>query len=126
MNLVMVHVGLEVVVVVVVKNITFLVRGILEHKELLNFSEPKFPDADELVPGHPYSEEEIKVRVDAQRRLCAYRALVFWTWPDIGKHRRPLPSCIYALVRAKFDGGVSDEEYADMSHTEFIPIEDAD
>ena len=88
---------------------------------MLYFLEPKHPDAESLVVGEGCTHEEKEKAVCAQRRLSAYRSLVFWTWNDIGKHRRPLPSCVYAMVRAVFcPAYVTDEEFADMDHTLFI------
>ena len=89
------------------------------------FVEPKYPDAETLVVGNSLTQEEKDAAVSAQHRLSAYRSLVFWTWPDIGKHRRPLPSCVYAMVRAVFcPPHVSDEEFAEMDHTLFLDPED--
>lgn len=56
-----------------------------------------------------------------QRRLCAYRSLVFWTYPTGLRRgeRRPLPACVYNMVRAAYPGTEDEDEYADMAHTEF-------
>jgi hypothetical protein len=65
------------------------------------------------------TEEKVRKTEMAQKRPSAYRSLVFWTWPDIGKHRRALPCCVYAMISATFMP-TSDEEFADMDHTEFV------
>ena len=57
----------------------------------------------------------------AQRRLSAYRSLVFWSYPDIHRGcRRALPSCVYALVRALFPPTDDEEEFAEIDHTIYI------
>ena len=58
----------------------------------------------------------------AQRRLSAYRALLFWTYPDIKRaERKPLPSCVYGLVRAMCSPTADEEVFADMDFTSFVP-----
>ena len=85
---------------------------------------PKFPDAKELVPGPTLTAAQIYSKVCSQRRMCAYRALVFWCFREIRKgERRPLPSCIYALVRASYPGTENEEEFADMVFSEFEFVE---
>ena len=57
----------------------------------------------------------------AQRRLSAYKALIFWTYPDIKRgERKPLPSCVYGLVRAMCSPTAVDV-FADMDFTSFVP-----
>ena len=58
----------------------------------------------------------------AQRRLSAYRALIFWTYPDIKRaERKPLPSCVYSLARAMFLPTDDEEVFADTDFTSFVP-----
>ena len=58
----------------------------------------------------------------AQRRLSAYRALIFWTYPDIKRaERKPLPSCVYGLVRAMFPPTDDEEVFADTDFTSYVP-----
>ena len=77
--------------------------------------------------GEGVTKEEKDKAVCAQNRLSAYRSLVFWTWPDIGKHRRPLPCCVYAMVCAVFcPANVTDEEFADMDHAAFVANDEDD
>lgn len=84
-------------------------------------SVPRYQDAEQLHPSAALTEEEIRKRVNAQKRLCAYRALIFWTYPDIRRReRRPLPSCIYAMVRAMFPSEQDEEIWADLQHTVFF------
>ena len=84
-------------------------------------SVPRYPDAKALQPSVVLTPEEISRRVNAQRRLCAYRSLIFWTYPNIRKReRKPLPSCIYALVRAMFPSHESEEIWADLAHTVYV------
>ena len=80
-----------------------------------------YPDAYGLQPNADLSQAEINTRINAQRRLSAYRSLVFWTYPDIRtKDRRPLPSCTYAMVRAVYPSTEDEEIWADLQHTVFI------
>lgn len=81
---------------------------------------PTYPDAEALVVGEGLTEEMINQRKNEQKRLCAYRSLVFWAFPHIRRgERRPLPSCIYAMVRAMFPSIQNEEVYADWQHTAF-------
>ena len=58
----------------------------------------------------------------AQRRPSAYRAVIFWTYPDIKRaERKPLPSCLYGLVRAMCSPTADEEVFADMDFTSFVP-----
>jgi len=76
-------------------------------------------DTDTLVPNEHITEKEIRKLQNEQYRLSAYRSLVFWTYPKIRSgERRPLPACVYAMVRAMFPP-TDDEEYADYNHTLF-------
>ena len=64
--------------------------------------------------------------VNAKKRLCAYRNLVFWCWPNIRrKERRPLPSCLVSLVRATFPPTDNEEEFANWQFAGFCYAEDA-
>ena len=71
---------------------------------------PRYPDAEQIVPIAQLSQDEINKRINAQRRLSAYRALIFWTFPDIRRRdRRPLPSCVYGMVRAMYPSEEDEE-----------------
>ena len=78
-------------------------------------SEPKVPVAESLIPNEQLTEEDVQ---KAQRRLSAYRALIFWTYPA---ERKPLPSCVYGLVRAMCSPTADEEVFADMNFTSFVP-----
>ena len=66
-------------------------------------SESKVPDAESLVPHEQLTEEDVQKAQMAQRRLSAYKALIFWTNPDIKlAERKLLPSCVYGLGPAMF------------------------
>ena len=80
-------------------------------------SEPKVPVAESLVPNEQLTEEDVQKAQMAQRMLSAYRALIFWTYPA---ERKPLPSCVYGLVRAMCSP-MADEVFADMDFTSFVP-----
>ncbi|XP_067941085.1 uncharacterized protein [Watersipora subatra] len=82
---------------------------------------PKYPDAESLVPSERLKDCDIYNMVCRQRRLCAYRSLVFWTYPTGLRRgeRRPLPACMYNMVQAAYPGTEDEDEYADMAHTEF-------
>ena len=83
-------------------------------------AEAKRPNAELLEPSRHLSKEKIKQMLNAQRRLTAYRALVFWTYPDIRRgERRALPSCVYSMVRAAYPP-TEDEEYADWEHSVYV------
>ena len=74
-----------------------------------------------MQPSAVYSAEDIHKLLMSQRRLSAYRSLVFWTYPDIRRgSRRALPSCIYGLVRAMYPPTDDEEEFATMEHTVYI------
>ena len=96
----------------------------LNHKIYLctfGVSEPKVPDPESLVPNEQLTEEDVQKAQMAQRRLSAYRALIFWTYPDIKRaDHRPLPSCVHGLVRDMFPP-TADEVIADIDLTSFIP-----
>ena len=52
---------------------------------------------------------------NAQKRLCAYRNLVFWLMPQIRRgERRPLPACLVSKIRALFPPTDDEEEFADL------------
>lgn len=69
--------------------------------------------ADDLFPnGEPV--------VNARNRLCAYRQMVFWCWPGIRRReRRPLPSCLVSMIRAKFPPTEDEEVFADFIWKDF-------
>jgi hypothetical protein len=80
------------------------------------FAGPVYPDAESLA-GDQYTAEEINKLINDQRRLCAYRSLVFWAYPNLRRQeRRPLPSCLYLLVRATFPG-MDEEIWSDYNHS---------
>lgn len=55
-------------------------------------------------------------------RIAAYRSLVFWAFPYIRKkQRKPLPSCIYMLVRAMYPPTEDDELFAEYDFTQYVP-----
>lgn len=83
---------------------------------------PKYPDADAPeVAANPGDDEHYK-RVNAQHRMCAYRSLIFWTYPDIRKkERHPLPACIYRLIRDKFPITQGEEPCDDLQYTVYMP-----
>ena len=56
-----------------------------------------------------------------KQRLCAYRNLIFWFYPTIRrKQRKPLPSCLYSLVRAMFPPTDNEEDFADWEFSKFV------
>ena len=64
-------------------------------------AEPVYEDAETLIVGERYSAQEIEKRKNDQKRLSAYRSLVFWAYPELRRgDRRPLPACTYLFVRA--------------------------
>lgn len=74
------------------------------------------------MPNERWTEEEIAALKRKQQRLAAYRSMIFWTYPDIKKkERRPLPSCLYMLIRAMFPPTDDEELFADFIFTKFIP-----
>jgi hypothetical protein len=84
-----------------------------------------FPDAEKLKPGSRYTAADIHRLLMKQRRLSAYRSLVFWTYPDIKKRQRyPLPSCVYGMVRAMFPPTDNEEEFADWVFSEYKDLVD--
>lgn len=87
-------------------------------------SAPRYPDAYTLQPNERLSESDIEDLKKKQNRLAAYRALIFWTYPEIRKkERRPLPSCVYKMVRMKFSPSESDDELTnyDDVFTKYVP-----
>lgn len=88
---------------------------------------PRYPDAEQLVPTVNMPQSEINKRINAQRRMCSYRSLIFWTFPDIRRReRRPLPACVYGMVRAAFPAEEDEELWADLQHTLYAPEPDDD
>ena len=82
----------------------------------------RYPDAETLVPSNVWSEDQINRLKRRQQRLAAYRSIIFWTFPEIRKkERRPLPSCIYMMVRACYFDTDSDEEFANHDFSIYIP-----
>jgi len=62
--------------------------------------------------------EELK---NKQRRLAAYRSLIFWAYPTIRrKERKSLPSCVYMMVRASYMPS-DDEEFAEHNFSVYVP-----
>ena len=62
-----------------------------------------------------------------QQRLAAYRSITFWSFPDIGKHnRRPLPACLYMMIRALYPPTDDEDEFADWDYSVFIPEAELD
>lgn len=48
--------------------------------------------------------------------------MIFWAFPDIKrKERRPLPSCLYMMIRAIYPPTDDDEEFADFIFSKYIP-----
>lgn len=89
-------------------------------KHSMFFSDPTKIDAETLTPNQHLSEAEVKRLKNEQYRLSAYRSLIFWAYPKLRRgERRPLPACIYAMVRAKFPSVDDEEIYADFNHTLF-------
>lgn len=81
---------------------------------------PLYPDAETLQPGEQYTQDEIHKLIMAQKRLCAYRSLVFWAYPELRRgERRPLPSCVYLYIRARFQAEEDDEAWGDLQHSVF-------
>ncbi|XP_067948807.1 uncharacterized protein [Watersipora subatra] len=71
---------------------------------------PQRPDAELLQVGPNLTQEQITRLINEQKRLCAYRSLIFWAYPSLKRgERKPLPACIYAYVRALFPS-TDDEE----------------
>lgn len=86
------------------------------------FAAQQYPNADELKCNARWTREAIEALKMKQRRFSAYRAMVFWAFPNIRrKERRPLPSCLYMQIRAQYPPTLDDEEFADHIFTKFIP-----
>ena len=80
-------------------------------------AEPVYEDAETLIVGERYSAQEIEKRKNDQKRLSAYRSLVFWAYPELRRgDRRPLPACTYLFVRAMFNS-LDEDVWADYNHT---------
>lgn len=79
-----------------------------------------YPDAELLQPNDQLDETEISRLKNRQKRLCAYRSLVFWAYPHIRKReRRPLPACLYDYIRTLFPPTENEEAFADHQFTVF-------
>ena len=82
---------------------------------------PQYPDAEEMLAGPNITQQEIDKRINAQRRLAAYRSVIFWTYPDIKRRqRKPLPSCVYGMIRATYPSHEDEEIWADLQHTVYL------
>jgi len=83
--------------------------------------DPTRPDAENLVPdGDLLTEDMVTRRKNEQYRLCAYRSLIFWAYPYLTRNeRRPLPACIYDMVRTMFPSSADEEVNADWQHSVF-------
>ena len=82
------------------------------------FLGPVYPDAETLRVEDGYTEEELHKLRMAQKRMSAYRSIIFWSYPHIRRgERQPLPSCIYLYVRAMFQAEDDDEAWADHQHS---------
>ena len=66
---------------------------------------------EDLFPG---------ASTNLRKRLCSYRSMVFWCWPDIRRgERRPLPSCLVHMIRATFPPTEDEEQYAEWQFKGF-------
>ena len=58
-------------------------------------SESKIWDAESLIPNKELNVKNVHKAQKAQRRVSAYRALIFWTYQDIKRaEHKLLPSCV--------------------------------
>lgn len=92
-----------------------------------NFAVPRYADAETLQPSIHLSEDDIKHRINAQRRMCAYRSVIFWTYPDIRRRqRKPIPSCVYLMIRSMYPNVDNEEIWADLEHTIYVDVPEED
>lgn len=91
---------------------------------------PRYPDAETMKAGAGYrdhTQADTNQRIDAQRRLAAYRSVIFWTFPEMRrKERKPLLSCVYSMIRAMYPGHENEELWAELQHTVYVELPDDD
>ena len=85
---------------------------------LCDITVPRYADAETLQPQANLTQQQINLRINAQRCLAAYRSVIFWTYANIRKkQRKPPPSCVYGMIRALFPSDPDEELWADLQHT---------
>lgn len=91
------------------------------------FAVPRYADAEGLISSQDLSDEDIKHKINAQRRMCAYRSVIFWTYPEIRRRqRKPIPSCVYLMIRSMYPNADDEELWADLEHTIYVDIPEDD